>query len=208
MRPFLHAKLGEAESGGFLVQSPTLAEVKVGAETPIGTYDLTLFDEGQELVRKPGAIAVIPKPVPPVRSGMAMLHVRFITRPETADVIHVGDLDVSATVVASAPPAASAPAAPAEARSAAIIAIEPGRQQLNSLAYVDAAPNKPYQVQQPMTAFAATLRVPVTMTKTGWQYKDKPVKVGAPIVFETTSGYLEGSILSMTVAGAEDKPVG
>jgi hypothetical protein len=64
LRPFLRAKLGTIESSGFLVQSPTLAEIKI-ADLPAGTYDLTLFDEARKLVARPAALVVQPPAAPP-----------------------------------------------------------------------------------------------------------------------------------------------
>jgi hypothetical protein len=59
LRPFLRAHLGEFEVS-FLVQSPTEAEIKVPMPgLDAGIYDLALFDEGQPLVRKPGAVTVV-----------------------------------------------------------------------------------------------------------------------------------------------------
>jgi hypothetical protein len=60
LRPFLRARFGPFESAGFLIQSPTLAEIKVPPTLAAGTYDLTVYDEGRELVRIPGAVAVVP----------------------------------------------------------------------------------------------------------------------------------------------------
>ena len=62
-RPFLVARFGVVESYGFLVQSPTIAEVKV-PDIPAGNYDFVLYDQARELVRMPGAITVIPTRVP------------------------------------------------------------------------------------------------------------------------------------------------
>ena len=63
-RPFLVARLGDDEASAFLVQSPTIAEVRMPETLPPGNYDLTLFDQVRELVRMPGAITVIPTRVP------------------------------------------------------------------------------------------------------------------------------------------------
>ena len=62
-RPFLVARFGVVESYGFLVQSPTIAEVKV-PDIPAGNYDFVLYDQARELVRIPGAVTVIPTRVP------------------------------------------------------------------------------------------------------------------------------------------------
>lgn len=64
LRPFLRARLGTFEAYGFLVQSPTHAEIKL-PDLPVGTYDLALMDQGQELVRLPNVLTVVPPPAPP-----------------------------------------------------------------------------------------------------------------------------------------------
>ena len=83
LRPFLRARVGEVPSMGFLVQSPTVAEIKV-PELPPGVYDLALFDEARELFRMPGALTVVapaapppPPPLPPP-SGPAPIELRAI----------------------------------------------------------------------------------------------------------------------------------
>jgi hypothetical protein len=53
------------------------------------------------------------------------------------------------------------------------------------------------QVEQDVTSFTATFHVPVVSTPSGWSYHDRPVKIGAPIRFETTNGILRGWILSV-----------
>jgi hypothetical protein len=64
LRPFLTARLGTFPVTGFLIQSPTLAEIKL-PDLPPGSYDLTLADQGQELAVKPGALTVVAPPSAP-----------------------------------------------------------------------------------------------------------------------------------------------
>jgi hypothetical protein len=59
-RPFLRAGTGSADLPLF-VQSPTVAEIKVG-DLPAGTYDLVLYDQGQELTRKAAALTILGSP--------------------------------------------------------------------------------------------------------------------------------------------------
>ena len=58
LRPFLRARIGPVDSPLF-VQNPTTGEIKLPQTVQPGTYDIALFDEGQELARKPGALTVI-----------------------------------------------------------------------------------------------------------------------------------------------------
>jgi hypothetical protein len=350
LRPFLRARFGTTESPGFLVQSPTLADIKL-PDLPAGTYDLVLFDEGQELLRKPAAVTVVAPPavvtvarkvpqadvqvvgrflglaaedvrvvaigaafssktaaergdeplvgevlavrppeaamqrvkvapntflampvpgqtqvaaivrlrcvlpptgedcrigdtpvaenqtlllpVPPlpapgataasvvtahrpeqlkffveevraagtrpvfpvVRHAVADLVVRFVARPQTVALLKVGDLDVS-----GASPVAGDAVADPEAGPASLAAIGAGRRTLTALTGVDVTAGRPYQVPQEVTEFEATLRVPVRLVGPSWRYNGKPVKVGAPFAFETTSYAMDGWVLDVKTA--------
>jgi hypothetical protein len=57
LRPYLRANVGTTEAQ-FLLQSPSTAELKL-PDLPAGTYDIALFDEGQELFRKVGALTIV-----------------------------------------------------------------------------------------------------------------------------------------------------
>lgn len=195
LRPYLRAWFGTNESSGFLVQSPTQAEIKVPATLPPGTYDLILFDEGQELTRVAGAVTV----VPPVINGPAratiVARVRFIAQPELHELMHAGDVDVGS------------PDDPQVAESegtangkATLTAIDSDARRVSARGILDPVSGRRFDVEQPMVMFTATVRVPVTQSRTGWKYKDKPVKLGVPFIFETPSGIMDGSIVSMQVA--------
>ena len=57
-RPFMHARVGTTEAKAFLLLSPSEGEIKL-PELPPGTYDVALYDEGLELVKKAGALTVV-----------------------------------------------------------------------------------------------------------------------------------------------------
>ena len=181
LRPFLRARVGVTESEGFLVQSPTLAEIKVPA-LPEGTYDVALFDQAQELVRKPGALTVLG---PPVRAAVATVQVRFIAGPEVVDRMKPGDLDVLG------------PGAVAEADRAVLMAVGPERQTVTARTKTEGLLGGSLELDQRMLALTCTVRVPVVFTPSGWSYKERPVKVGAPFTFESISGGMSGWILGM-----------
>jgi hypothetical protein len=315
-RPFLRASFGGVFSPGFLVQTPSKAEVKV-PDLPAGTYDLILYDEGQELLRKPGALTVVAPPAaagiplqvlgrfvdltpedarliaagvkfgqtplvaetlaaqpaepsmqrvrvaptatietpvagkmqvtailrvfclvsapdciaagkpvaqdavlslpvsdafakqrktvgvpqlnflvdearsgdapvtfPSVRKGMATVHVRFVVRPQVLEWVKAGDTDLGSL---------------SPTGSAALTAIGADRQTMSARTGIDASIGRPYEVEQTLTGFEATVRVPVELTRSGWQYKAKPVKVGALFTFETMAYSMDGWILSVTI---------
>lgn len=185
LRPFLRARIGSVESGGFLVQSPMLAEVKVPPTLPVGTYDLVLFDETQELVRLVDALTIVG-----ADEVVAMLQVRFFAQPEVFDRVHIGDFDVGDEPPAVHPDRAS------------LNALEDDRRTFMARGIVAVAPGRSFEVQQTMAVADATLRVPVRDTPKGWSYRGKPVKVGAPFVFETAQAFMEGYIWDLAIETA------
>lgn len=184
LRPFLRVSFGTYSSPGFLVQSPTQAEVKVPATLPAGTYDLIFYDEGQELVRVPGALSVAGP-----RTATLIARVRFVAQPELHRLIRVGDADVRLRPGEGA----------ADVPAATITAIDPDHRQVIARGTYDPVTGRRFEIEQPMVAFTATVRVPGVQMKSGWQYKDKPVKLGMPFLFETVDGLMDGSIESMRV---------
>lgn len=70
LRPFLRVALG-TEMGTFLIQSPTVAEVKLPKLAP-GTYDLMLYDESREVARRDRAVTILAPPAPPAPPSFAV----------------------------------------------------------------------------------------------------------------------------------------
>jgi Domain of unknown function (DUF4330) len=64
LRPYLRAQVGHEQPHIFLIQTPTDAEFAMPALPP-GTYDLTLYDEVQEVARLKNAITVSAPPAGP-----------------------------------------------------------------------------------------------------------------------------------------------
>jgi hypothetical protein len=63
LRPFLLAQFGSHQPEVFLVQSPARGQIEL-PDLAVGTYDLALLDEAQELLRVPDALRVVPQPQP------------------------------------------------------------------------------------------------------------------------------------------------
>jgi len=179
LRPFLRVRIGSRDLP-FLIESPTRAEIKV-PELAIGTYDLVVYDEAQELFQLPGAIRVIPVPVK--AGAIAIVRARFAAGEELLDLVKVGDVDVGG------------PGALAGADGAVLTGIGSERQTVVAETTTDGP--RTYRLQERAVVFSATLRVPVVFSSSGWTYKGRPVKVGAPLVFETMSGAMGGWILEM-----------
>jgi hypothetical protein len=71
-RTFLRAHIG-AQDVKFAISTPTSADITVPADLPAGTYEVALYDEAQELFRKPAALTVVAKQAPPPPQGPTMV---------------------------------------------------------------------------------------------------------------------------------------
>lgn len=61
LRPFLRARIGAIDARAFAVDSPQSGELKF-ADVPVGTYDVALYDESQEIARLRSALTIEPPP--------------------------------------------------------------------------------------------------------------------------------------------------
>ena len=186
-RPFLVARLGNFEASGFLVQSPTIAEVRM-PDIPAGNYDLTLFDQARELVRMPGAITVVSPPAP--ITVIATLRVRFVAGQEVLDVMNIGDVDLSGLV------------AQEDTEGAVLMAIGQDRQRIDGL-FSDGLLGRNFQVEGSALSFTGRVRVPVVLGQSGWTYRNQAIKVGAGFTFESILGVMRGFIFDMVISDQE-----
>lgn len=134
-----------------------------------------------EEVRPPDARPVFSS----VRSGTAIVRVRFVAAPEVLDVMKAGDTDVAGSGVV------------AEVDRAVLTQIGSDRQPTNAQITTEGLLRRSLQLQQPFLTFVGTVRVPVVYAAAGWTYKDRPVKVGAAFNFETTAGAMAGWVIEM-----------
>jgi hypothetical protein len=177
-------------SPGFLVQDSQRGEVIVPV-LPVGTYDLSFVDGQRVLVTVPGALRVVAPPppvkaiVPPVRSALALVTIRFFAEPEVRAVMKVGDVDVSESGVAG--------------DRAVLTEVGSERDTVSALVVTDTVLGRNFQIQRPVLVFTGRVRVPVVYTPAGWSYKNRPVKVGGQFFFVTAAGGMGGSILDVKV---------
>jgi len=186
-RPFLVARLGDFESSGFLVESPTIAEVRM-PDIPAGNYDFVLYDQARELVRMPGAITVV-SPSAPI-TAIATVRVRFIAGQEVLDVMNIGDVDLSGLV------------AQEDTEGAVLMAIGQDRQRIDGL-FSDGLLGRNFQVEGSTLSFTGRVRVPVVLGQSGWTYRNQAIKVGAGFTFESILGAMRGSIVDMVISDEE-----
>ncbi len=186
-RPFLVARLGDFESSGFLVESPTIAEARM-PDIPAGNYDFVLYDQARELVRMPGAITVVP-PSAPI-TAIATVRVRFVAGQEVLDVMNIGDVDLSGLV------------AQEDTEGAVLMAIGQDRQRIDGL-FSDGLLGRNFQVEGSTLSFTGRVRVPVVLGQSGWTYRNQAIKVGAGFTFESILGAMRGFILDMVISDQE-----
>ena len=186
-RPFLVARLGDVESYGFLVESPTIAEVRM-PDIPAGNYDFVLYDQARELVRMPGAITVVP-PSAPI-TAIATVRVRFVAGQEVLDVMNIGDVDLSGLV------------AQEDTEGAVLMAIGQDRQRIDGL-FSDGLLGRNFQVEGSALSFTGRVRVPVVLGQSGWTYRNQAIKAGAGFTFESILGAMRGFILDMVISDQE-----
>lgn len=121
-------------------------------------------------------------------AAVATVRVRFVVRPELVRLVQAGDLDVGGPLPAP------------DAERATLTAVDSDHYTLTAMSNVDAAVGRSFQLPETVVAFTGTVRVPVVEARSGWIYKDKSVKVGAPFVFETIGGFMEGIVVEMSIS--------
>jgi hypothetical protein len=184
LRPFLRAKLGTIESSGFLVQSPTLAEIKI-ADLPAGTYDLTLFDEARKLVARPAALTVLPTAPPPVEvqavgefTGIAAEDVRFFQAGSTLEGA-VADMPVAEVLAVGTPVPGTRRLRLGETRTSVTIPVQ-GQRQLPAVIRLKC------EVVNDQCKVVDTLLAPDAALALRWGRSTAPAGSGKPAAHQLT----------------------
>jgi hypothetical protein len=180
LRPYLRAQIGTTPPAmvPFSIESPSVGHITLPDLAP-GSYELVLFDEAREVARRPGAIVIVASP------ETAEVQVKFVASPEILDAVKAGDADLSG--------GATAP------ERAVLTAVGADRQPVNVMVSTETIHHRSFTVPQAMLTFTGTLRVPVAMGAMGWQYRDRPIKVGAAFTFESVNGVMTGWIMEAKV---------
>ena len=111
------------------------------------------------------------------------IRVRFLVQPGLDKMVKVGDVDVGDALSGSL------------AHRAFLIALDPDRESM----FGNVGRGTYGLLGQALTAFTATVGVPLVQTPSGWRYKDARVKTGATFTFETSSYLMEGWIVDAQV---------
>jgi hypothetical protein len=159
-------------------------ECKAGDVAPAPNAVLALKLLPSKHVVKFSIDQVFPPGVRAVFPTEATIRVRFVTSPEVVDAMKPGDTDLPG---------------PGAERTAVLTAVGADRQNMTGFTNTEGLNRRSIQVQQPVLGFIGTVRVPIVFTPSGWSYKDRPVKVGAPFTFESISGAMMGWIIEMKV---------
>ena len=127
----------------------------------------------------------------------SVVRVKFIARPEVTGLPMVDDEDFTV------PLSEDAGGARQDGRSlrAAIVSVDTEPQAIVATTQMDQT-----SFEETMATFEATVRVPVILTSTGWQYAGRPVKVGAPFRFEGRTYTMDGWVLELQVGDETRSP--
>jgi len=121
----------------------------------------------------------------------ASMRVRFIGVPETVRLLRAGDRD-------KGDPALTLRSASIESVSG----LREAQGDIVTLSPATAGSVLAWAVDR-VSVVDALLRLNVDAGTDGWQYRTRPVKIGAPFTFETTTYTLQGTITSLTVEDDE-----
>jgi hypothetical protein len=176
----------DSTEGRLLVETPTLMEAKLPPELAPGTYDLHVFDEGQQVAERLKAFTITGGPVMTVEAV-----VRFVVSPDLAGLIASGDEDTYAP--------AGLQLEPHQAR-AALRAVKAVDDKM-AAAELHMSPHLGgfFGLQQQGQVVEAVVAIPAARADTGsWEYKRQPVRAGDALKFETTRYAMYGVIRRVT----------
>jgi len=130
-----------------------------------------------------------------ITAADAVVRVKFLAKPEVAGLPMAGDGDFSVPTVENAGNTGE----DGENLRATIVSVATEPQSIVAQTMLSGS-----EFEETLAVFEATLKVPVILTSTGWQYGDRPIKVGAPFRFEGPTYVMEGWVLAVQV-GSESQ---
>jgi hypothetical protein len=210
-RPYLHAYVNKAgqpfslvngnpefTEGRFLVETPTLVEIKL-PELPPGTYDLRLFDERQQVAERLNAFAITT--APPLTIDII---VRFIASSDLISLVKPGDEDTFVPVGPPLPPNQ----ARATLKSAKVVAMTDEKLAAIEV-HLASQPGGWFGMQEHGEVLEAVVAIPVTRGDTGaWEYKKQAIRAGDTLKFETSRYAMYGVIRRVNDTDASQMSTG
>jgi len=175
----------ESTEGRLLLETPTLVEVRL-PELPPGTYDLHVFDEGQQVAERLNAFTITSGPVMTVEAV-----VRFVASSDLAALVASGDEDTYA------PPGPPLP--PNQAR-AAIREVKPiDDKSVASEVHMSPHLGGFFGMAQQGQVIETVVAIPAARGDTGgWEYKKQPIRAGDALRFQTPRYAMFGVIRQVT----------
>lgn len=144
---------------------------------PAGDYDLALFDNVKELARYRNAVTVRPPQFAEVR-----VHVRFVTRPETVDLVK--------RTQDEAPAQDAGPASSEALLESYEVTEEVAGTTANDLR------------RGRVVVVNAVVRVTAVKRADGWRFEGQRLRAGSPFTFSARNYLLRGDILGIEVGRA------
>ena len=183
----------EFTEGRFLVETPTLVEIKL-PELPPGAYDLRLFDERQQVAERLNAFAIATAPPSTID-----VIVRFVASSELIPLVKPGDQDTFVPVGPALPPGQGR----ATLKSAKVVDDKLAAIQV----HLASQPGGWFGVQQHGQVLEAVVAIPVTRGDTGaWEYKRQAIRAGDTLKFETPRYAMYGVIGRVNGSDASEAP--
>jgi hypothetical protein len=110
--------------------------------------------------------------------------IRFMGRPDLLALLHRGDVGLSS--------------GPSD-RAAVLAVIGSPETMVAQVVrrFGNTASGEDVQVQERIAAVSATLHLSADATPDGFEYRSQPIKVGAPVAFETTRYIVRGTIVGV-----------
>jgi hypothetical protein len=170
----------EFTEGRFLVETPTLVEIKL-PELPPGAYDLRLFDERQQVAERLNAFTIV------IASPSTIdIIVRFIASPDLISLVKPGDEDTFVPVGPPLPPNQGR----ATLKGAKVVDDKDATQ-----VHLATQPGGWFGVQERGQVLEAVVAIPAARGDTGaWEYKRQAIRAGDTLKFETSRYAMYGVI--------------
>jgi hypothetical protein len=129
----------------------------------------------------------------PEATAVARATVRFTVRPAMDGLMKAGDVDTR-----------MAPSRALDRDFARVVSLGASRRETsNTTLYAGEVTQQSFLIQEPMVVTDAVVEIPVVKVADAWSYKGQQIRAGGGLTFETATYTMRGSILSVSVTGAE-----
>lgn len=187
----------DGREGTVALESPTVLDVLL-PDLAAGAYDLYLYDETQEIARRPGAFQLTS---PPILQEVVEAKIRFSVTPELGPLVNAGDVDLLEEPVK---PDAGLESA---ARAAVLKTVSPWKK--NAPEFQVRRPDGPGWAvfHRDDEVIDADVTIPARQNPFGvWQYGGQKIRAGEFFTFQTAQYTMRGVINSISISQVSAVP--